>query len=88
MSKPDDMLSEQKHLRHSLNLCGYKNSIIDHAIRLNKRHNTKIAISIQKSKCYFTPPYHGEPSVKIKGIFQDDDVQTQFSRNSPFHPNV
>ena len=41
MSKPDDMLSEQKHLRQCLNQCGYKNSIIDHAINPNKRHNAR-----------------------------------------------
>ena len=34
VSKPDDMLSEQGHLRQSFNLCGYMNSIIDHSISL------------------------------------------------------
>ena len=39
VSKHDDMASEQKHLRQ----CSYDNSIIDHAINVNKRHNTKTA---------------------------------------------
>ena len=56
MSKQDDMLSERKHLRQCLNQCGYKNSIIDHAINVDKRHNTKTATSVQKNKCYVTLP--------------------------------
>ena len=64
VSKPDDMLSEQKHLRHCLNQCGYKNSIIDHAINHNKSHNTKTTTSIQRNKCYVTLPYYYEHSEK------------------------
>ena len=55
-SKPDDMLSEQRYLRQSLSQCGHKNSIIEHAISLNKRHYTKTATPIHKNKCYVTPP--------------------------------
>ena len=65
VSKPDDMLSEQKHLRQ----CGYKNSIIDHVINFNKLHNTKTATSIQKNERYVALPYYGELSEKMKRIF-------------------
>ena len=58
--KPDDMLSEQEHLRQCRKQCGHKNSIVDHAINFNKRHNTKTATSIQKNKCYATLPYYGD----------------------------
>ena len=68
------MLSEQKHLRKSLNQCGYKNSIIDHAISFNRRHNTKTATSIQKNKRYVTLPYYGELSDKMKHY----DISTLF----------
>ena len=60
VSKLDDMLSEQRHIRQCQNQCGYKNSIIDHAINLSKRHNIKTATSVQKNKCYATLPYYGE----------------------------
>ena len=60
MPKPDDMLSEQTHLRQYLNQCGHKNSIIDHAINVNKRHNAKTATSTHKNKCYVALPYNGE----------------------------
>ena len=64
MSKQDEMLSEQKHLHQCLNQCGYKNSINDHAINVNKHHNTKTTTSIQKNKCYVTLLYYGELSKK------------------------
>ena len=84
MSKPDDMLSEQKHLHQCLNQCGYKNSIIDHAISFNKRHDTKTATSMQKNKCYVTLPYYGELYDKKKQILQGYDISTQFTL---VHPN-
>ena len=91
MSKTDDMLSEQKHLDHCLNQCGYKNSIIDHAINFNNRHNRKTATSIQKHKCYDTLPYYGELSEKVKKI-HDYDISMQFTavstlKNSLVYPN-
>ena len=43
VSKPDDMMSELKHLRQYLNQYGYKNTIVDYAISCNIRHNTKTA---------------------------------------------
>ena len=90
-SKPDDMLSEQKHLCQCLNQCGYMNSIIDHANNFNKCHNSKTATSIQKNKCYVTLPYNGELSEKMKQIFQDYDISMQFTavntlKNSLVHP--
>ena len=66
VAKPEDKLSEQKHLRQSLNQCGYKNSIINHAISYNKSHNSKTATLIQKNKCYVAVPYHGELSEEVK----------------------
>ena len=91
VSKPDDMLSEQKRLRQYLNQCGYKNSIIDHAISFNKRHYSKTATQIQKNKCYVTLPYYGELSENMKIIIQDYDISTQFTavntlKNSKVHP--
>ena len=91
MSKPDDMLSEQKRLCQYLNQCGYKNSIIGHAISFNNRHNTKQATSIQKNKCHVTLPYYGEPSEKMKQISLDYDISMQFTpvstlKNSLVHP--
>ena len=38
--KPKDKLSEQKHLRLSIHLCVYRNSIIDHAISDNTKTAT------------------------------------------------
>ena len=79
MSKPDEMLSEQKHLRQCLNQCSSKNSIIDHAINFNKRHNTKTTTSIQKNKCYVAFLHYGVLSENMKRIFQDYDNSTQFT---------
>ena len=86
------MLSEQAHLRQSLNQCGYRNSIINHAISFNKRHNTKTDTSIQKNKCYVSLPYKGELSEKMKQLFQDYDISTMFRavctlKNSLVHPS-
>ena len=50
VSKPDDMLSENKHLRQCLNQCGCKNSIIFHANNFNKRRNPQTATIIRKNK--------------------------------------
>ena len=92
VSKPDDMLSEQKQLRQSLNQCGYKSSMIYHAIRLSKHHNTKTATSIQKNICHSTLQYYGELSDNMKRIFQDYDISMQLAipantlRNSLAHP--
>ena len=61
-TKQNDNLSEQRHLRQCLNLCGNGNSIIDRAISSNKPHNSKSATSIEKNKCYVTLPYQGELS--------------------------
>ena len=69
VSKPDDILSKEKHLRHTLNQCGYKNSIIDLAISHSKRHDTKTVTSIHKCKCFVTFPYFGEHSEKHDSNF-------------------
>ena len=91
MAKPDDVLSEQKHLHQYLNQRGYRNSIIDYVINLNKRHNTKTATPIHKNKCYVTLPYYGELPEKMKRIFQDNDISTQLTavntlKNFLVHP--
>ena len=80
-----------KNLHKCLNQCGYKNSIIDHTINFNKRHNTKTATSIQKNKCYTTLQYYVELSEKMKRISQDYYISTQLTavntlRNSLVHP--
>ena len=64
--------------------------MIDHAISFNKRHNTKIATSIQENKCYAILPYYGELSVKKKK-FKDTDISTRIApvntlRNTLVHP--
>ena len=48
VSKLDDMLSEHRHLRQSLNQCGHRNSIIDHTISFSRRHKNKTATTIEK----------------------------------------
>ena len=84
-------MSILKHLRHSLNHRGIRNSIIDHAIVFNERHTTKTATSIQKNKCYVTPPCYGEISGEKKRFFLYYDISMQFtpvdtSKKSVLHP--
>ena len=69
----------KKHLRQCLNLCRYRNSLIDHAISFNKRHCSKTATSIQKNKCYVTIPYYCELPYKTKRIVQYYHISTQFT---------
>ena len=39
----------------------------------------KTATSIQKSKCYVSPPYYDELSEKMKRIYQDYYISTQIT---------
>ena len=57
----------------------------------HKPHITIISISIQKNKCYFTLPYHGELTDKMKQIFLHYHISTHFTpintlMNALVHP--